>query len=77
MISAQTFVLVVILLGTASRAGQDVAAPDDPKFEQLASLITEKMTESQRPRRGVRAPEKRSADDACVRRGRTSTIRSR
>ena len=49
VIFAQTFVLVVILLGTAARARQDVAAPDDPKFEQLAALVTQKMSEYRIP----------------------------
>ena len=49
MIFAQTFVLVVILLGTASRARQNVPAPDDPKFEQLAALVTQKMSEYRIP----------------------------
>ena len=49
MILGQMFVLVVILLGTASHARQDVAAPNDPKFEQLAALVTRKMSEYRIP----------------------------
>src|SRR5262245_14555722 len=37
--------LVITLLGVRSRAGQIVAPAEDPKFEQLAALVTRKMTE--------------------------------
>ena len=43
------FVLAVILLGTAAGARQNVPAPDDPKFEQLAALVTQKMAEYRIP----------------------------
>ena len=44
-IFSATVLLIVTLTVAPSRARQDVPASDDPKFEQLAALVTQKMSE--------------------------------
>ena len=39
----------ILLSAVPSRARQNVPAPDDPKFEQLAALVTQKMSEYRIP----------------------------